>query len=218
MTATWAGRLGSAGALLLVAAGVVQVVAGRTVPAWTGDKAFPVPLGLLTVALGGLALLAARRAGRQQQSPAARAVAALGTAGPGLLCLSTVGRLAWIPAVLLVAAALLAVGTEWRGVAAAVAGHRWRVLLGALGCCQWLVAAAAAPVPTVAAVAGGAALLVAAVLPRPRPAVLAVLVAVGVVPLALVGWAGVVPLVVALVALPVAVGVARAAAGRGVSV
>jgi hypothetical protein len=217
VTATWAARLGSVGALLLVAAGVVQVVAGRAVPAWTGDKAAPVPLGLLTIALGALALLAARRAGRDQ-APGARAVTALGTAGPGLLCLSTVGRLAWLPAVLLVAAALLAVGREWRGVAAAVAGHRWRVLLGALGCCQWLMAAAAAPVPTVAAVAGGAALLVAAVLPRPRPAVLAVLVAVGVVPLALVGWAGVVPLVVALVALPVAVGVARAAAGRRVSV
>ncbi|GLZ45275.1 hypothetical protein Acsp06_14600 [Actinomycetospora sp. NBRC 106375] len=204
MRRAWAARLGTAGALLLAVAGVVQVAFGRAVPAWTGAKAAPVPLGLLTVALAALAMLAAGRARRPDDPPGLRAAVALGLAGPGLLCLSTVGVLAWLPAALLVAAGALVVADGGRALVTAVAAHRYRVLLGALGCCQWLMAAAAAPVPTVAAVVGGAALLTAACLPHPGPAVLTGLVALGVVPLAVVGWAGIVPLVVAVAAVPLA--------------
>ncbi|MHC1563095.1 hypothetical protein ACR9E3_29395 [Actinomycetospora sp. C-140] len=209
MRRVWAARLGTAGAFLLAVAGVVQVAFGRAVPAWTGAKMAPVPLGLLTVALAALALPAARRARRPDDPPGLRAAVALGLAGPGLLCLSTVGVLAWLPAVLLVAAGVLVVAEGGRALATAVATHRYRVLLGALGCCQWLMAAAAAPVPTVAAVVGGAALLTAACLPRPSPAVVAGLVALGVVPLAVVGWAGIVPLVVAVAAIPLTAAIIR---------
>lgn len=199
-----AARLGTVGGVLLAVAGVVQILAGHAIPAWTGNKLDPVPLGALTVALAVLAFAAAHRARRPSDPPGMRATVALGMAGPGLLCLSTVGVLAWVPAALLVVAGVLVVDA-WRQVGAAVAANRYRILLGVLGCCQLLMAAAAAPLPTAAAVVGGAALLLAAWLPRPGPGLLAGLVAVGVVPLAVVGWAAVVPLVVAVVAVPIAV-------------
>ena len=200
-----AGHLGALGGVLLAVAGAIQIVFGRDIPEWTGNKLAPVPLGALTVVLAAVTLLAAHRARRPDDPPGVRAVVALGLAGPGLLCLSTVGVLAWLPALLLTSAGVLAVAGRWRATAGAVTANRYRILLGALGCCQFLMAAAAAPLPTAAAVVGGAALLLAAALPRPGPAPLAGLVALGVVPLAVVGWAAVVPLVVAVVAIPIAV-------------
>ncbi|WP_433037073.1 hypothetical protein [Actinomycetospora sp. CA-053990] len=200
-----AGHLGALGGVLLAVAGLVQVVSGRDIPEWTGNKLAPVPLGVLTVVLAAVALLAAHRAWRPHDPRGVRALVALGLAGPGLLCLSTVGVLAWPPALLLTAAGVLAVAGSWRATAGAVTANRYRILLGALGCCQFLMAAAAAPLPTAAAVTGGAALLLAAALPRPGRATLVGLVAVGVVPLAVIGWAAVVPLVVAAVAIPIAV-------------
>ena len=56
-----AAGLGTAGALLLGVAGLVQATLGAVIPDWTGDKLAPVGLGLLTVGLAGLALAAARR-------------------------------------------------------------------------------------------------------------------------------------------------------------
>ena len=112
-------RLGTAGALLGVAAGLIQVTLGSRIPAWTGAKDATTALGLLTVALPVLAGLAAVRQSRSELSPLARAGWALGLIGPGLLCLSTVGRLWYLPAVLLVAAGWLAVDS-WRETAVAL--------------------------------------------------------------------------------------------------
>ena len=205
-----AARTGTAGAVLLGAAGLVQATLGAVIPDWTGAKLAPVGLGLLTVGLAGVALVAARRF-RTELSPGPRAAWALASAGPGLLCLSTVGVLAWAPAVLLVAAAVLAVADVAAESARAVAAHWPQVLLSALGGFQLLMAAAAAPRAMAVGAVSGTALVLAAWLPA-RPAVRVGLVLLGTVPLAVVGWYALVPPLVAAVALPIAAAVLRSQA------
>jgi hypothetical protein len=202
-----AARTGTAGAVLLGAAGLVQATLGAVIPDLTGAKLAPVGLGLLTVGLAGVALVAARRF-RTELSPGPRAAWALASAGPGLLCLSTVGVLAWAPAVLLVAAAVLAVADGPGESARAVAAHWPQVLLSALGGFQLLMAAAAPPWVMAVGAVSGTALVLAAWLPA-RPAVRVGLVLLGTVPLAVVGWYALVPLLVAAVALPIATAVLR---------
>ena len=203
-----AAGLGTAGALLLGVAGLVQATLGAVIPDWTGDKLAPVGLGLLTVGLAALALVAARRVRLPGLPPGLRAAWALGLAGPGLLCLSTVGVLAWVPAALLVAAAALAVAGGARESARAVAAHWPQVLLSALGLGQLLMAAAAPPWLTVIGAVSGVALVLAAWLPA-RIGVLVALVLLGTAPLAIVGWFALVPPLVAVVALPIAAAVLR---------
>ena len=205
-----AARIGTVGAVLLGAAGLVQATLGAVIPDWTGAKLAPVGLGLLTVGLAGVALVAARRF-RTELSPGPRAAWALASAGPGLLCLSTVGVLAWAPAVLLVAAAVLAVADGPGDSARAVAAHWPQVLLSALGGFQLLMAAAAAPWVMAVGAVSGTALVLAAWLPA-RPAVRVGLVLLGTVPLAAVGWYAFVPPLVAAVALPIAAAVLRSRA------
>jgi hypothetical protein len=202
-----AARIGTVGAVLLGAAGLVQATLGAVIPDWTGAKLAPVGLGLLTVGLAGVALVAARRF-RTELSPGPRAAWALASAGPGLLCLSTVGVLAWAPAVLLVAAAVPAVADGPGESARAVAAHWPQVLLSALGGFQLLMAAAAPPWVMAVGAVSGTALVLAAWLPA-RPAVRVGLVLLGTVPLAVVGWYALVPLLVAAVALPITAAVLR---------
>jgi hypothetical protein len=203
-----AAGLGTAGALLLGVAGLVQATLGAVIPDWTGDKLAPVGLGLLTVGLAALALVAARRVRLPGLPPGLRAAWALGLAGPGLLCLSTVGVLAWVPAALLVAAAALAVAGGARESARAVAAQWPQVLLSALGLGQLLMAAAAPPWLTAIGAVSGVALVLAAWLPA-RTGVLVALVLLGTAPLAIAGWFALVPPLVAVVALPIAAVVLR---------
>jgi len=116
--------------------------------------------------------------------------------------------LAWAPAVLLVAAAVLAVADGPGDSARAVAAHWPQVLLSALGGFQLLMAAAAPPWVMAVGAVSGTALVLAAWLPA-RPAVRVGLVLLGTVPLAVVGWYALVPLLVAAVALPIATAVLR---------
>jgi hypothetical protein len=203
-----AAGLGTAGALLLGVAGLVQATLGAVIPDWTGDKLAPVGLGLLTVGLAALALVAARRVRLPGVPPGLRVAWALGLAGPGLLCLSTVGVLAWVPAALLVAAAAMAVAGGARESARAVAAQWPQVLLSALGLGQLLMAAAAPPWLTAIGAVSGVALVLAAWLPA-RTGVLVALVLLGTAPLAIAGWFALVPPLVAVVALPIAAVVLR---------
>ena len=61
MTASDRARpIGTLGGALGTAAGAVQLTWGSTIPAWTGNKADPARLGLVTILLGLIALGAAR--------------------------------------------------------------------------------------------------------------------------------------------------------------
>jgi hypothetical protein len=169
-------RLGVAGAALGLAAGMVQIVWGTEIPEWTGNKEEPVALGALTI---GLFLIAAAGAVWQRRvglSPGAQAACAAGMIGPALLCLTTVGRLAYVPAVLLVPAGVLSV-ENWRGAVPAVARNWLRVLLSVLGGCELLMAAGSGPRTLIWAAAGGTALIAAAWLRSPGRVLLVVLVA-----------------------------------------
>ncbi|WP_410611213.1 hypothetical protein [Amycolatopsis sp. lyj-109] len=195
--------LGLAGGLLGVVAGVTQATVGDQIPQWTGAKQAPVALGLLTVALSLVAGMAAGRQHRADLSVGARAACALALAGPGLLCLSTVGRL-WFPSAgLLIVAGVLTIDS-WRDTAAALSANWMRVLLGALGVCELVMSAGAAPAPMVAGALGGAALVAAAWMHhRPRWQSW-VLVAIGTVPFAALAWTSIVPLLVTVEAFAVA--------------
>jgi hypothetical protein len=100
--------LAAAGVLLGVCAGLVQLVAGSSIPEWTGNKMDPAGLGLATIVLSlvaGVALWQLRR-----PLPAwARVACALVSVACAAVCFSTVGRLWYVPGTLLLVATLLAV-------------------------------------------------------------------------------------------------------------
>ncbi|MGW6281342.1 hypothetical protein [Kribbella sp. NPDC055071] len=154
-------RLGLSGAALGIAAGLVQTLAGDSIPEWSGNKLATGPLGLLTVGLSVLAGLAAVRQRDPGLSVLSRAFCAVWLIGPGLLCLTTVGRLWYLPAILLTAAGLLTV-ERWRATAAALWDKWPRVLLTALAACQVLMVAAGPVLLTLVGALGGIALATAA--------------------------------------------------------
>ena len=91
---------------------------------------------------------------------------------------------------------------SWRDTAAAVATGWSQILLGALGCCELLMAAGSAPVPMVIGAVGGLSLVAAACLNDRRRWVL---VAIDTVPFAVVGWTAIVPLLLAVEAIALSV-------------
>jgi hypothetical protein len=190
---TW--RLGIAGSLLGVVAGLTQATVGSRIPEWTGAKQAPLELGLLTVALSLLAGLAAFRQRRADLPAGVRAACAFGLIGPGLLCLSTVGRLWYLPAVLMLTAGALTV-QSWRRTASVLAANWSRVLLSALGACMLLLSAASPPALLVLGGVSGMVLIAAAWIRFTHRPVLWGLVALGTVPFAAFSWTAVVPLLV----------------------
>jgi len=155
------------------------------------------------VVLSILAGLAALRQRRADLSVMSRAACALGLIGPGLLCLSTVGRLWYLPALLMLAAGALTIDS-WPRTASALAADWLRVLLSALGAGELLMSAAAPPQLMVIGAFGGVALIAAAWIRNARHALLWGLVVVGTVPFAASGWTSIVPLVLAVEAWAIA--------------
>ena len=101
-------RLGLAGAILGVVAGVVQWAFGHQIPDWTGDKLHPVQLGIITIALSLIALSSVGYAIRRADAPPRlRTLSALGMLVPAAICFTTVGRLWYVPGLLLILAAVL---------------------------------------------------------------------------------------------------------------
>lgn len=186
-----AGRLAAIGARIAVVAGIAQAIIGSRIPDWSGNKHQPVALGLLTIALGASALVAARSL-RAAATPGDERLAAVTVwlALVALVCSTTVGRLWAIPGVLLLAAAgVTLVACGWHRFRSVVAAHWLRGLLGVLGGLELLMAVSAAPAVTVVAglVAGGA-LIAAAILTRPGSKTLVVVLVAATVPFAALTW------------------------------
>ncbi len=186
-----AGRLGATGAIVGIAAGAAQSTIGSRIPNWSGNKAHPVALGLLTVALSVSALVAARTL-RTAPTPGNETLSAitLWFAVVAFVCSTTVGRLWAVPGVLILAAAgvtLAALG--WHHFVTVVAKNWLRWLLGILGALELLMAVSAAPTTTVAAgLTAGGSLIAAAVLTKPgRQTASSVLVAAS-LPFAILTW------------------------------
>ncbi|WP_395729400.1 hypothetical protein [Nakamurella sp.] len=209
----WVARLGLAGSVLGVIAGAVQAAVGSRIPEWTGAKASPIALGLLTVALSAVAGWAAWRQRGPRLSVAGRAACALALAGPGLLCLSTAGRL-WYPSALLMVIAGTMTIDSWPDTAKMLAVNWFRILLGALGGCQLLMAAGAPPALALVGFVGGVSLIAAAGWRSASRSVIAGLMVVGILPFAILGWAGIGPPLVAVTAALIAVPALRDTAER----
>jgi hypothetical protein len=198
-----AARLGVLGAALGAGAGIIQATMGSRIPDWTGAKESPGALGLLTVALAVLAGLAAVRQASPGISDGWRAACALGLLVPGLLCFTTVGRLWYVPGPLLLVGGTLCI-RSWQSTASVIARNWARCLLSALGVCELLMAAGAAPAVMAVGAVGGLALITAAWLPTsPRSALLGLL-AVGTVPFAATAWTAIAPILLVLATAAVA--------------
>lgn len=206
-----AARVGLLGAGLGVLSGVVAATLGAEIPHWTGNKDAPVALGLLTVVLSLVALAAALvLRGRDPLRPGPRVVCALGVLVPAGLCSSTVGRLWYLPGMLLLASAVLSLAAGGTAVLRPVVAANWtRLLVSLLGAFEVLVAVSAGPVLTiVVGTVGGLALTAA-------PWVLAgvrarlVLLCVGSLPFAVLTWWSVAGPLLAVVALAVGIPVLR---------
>jgi hypothetical protein len=212
----WVARIGLAGSVLGVIAGALQATVGPLIPEWTGAKASPIALGLLTVALSALAGRAALRQRFPSLSVAGRAACALALVGLGLLCLSTAGRL-WYPSALLMVVAGTMTIDSWPDTVKMLAAGWFRILLGALGGCQLLMAAGAPPALALVGVVGGVSLIAAAGWRSASRPVIAGLLVVGILPFAILGWAGIGPPLVALTAALIAIPALRGTSERTAS-
>lgn len=201
-----AGRVAAVGGGAAIVAGLVQATIGSRISEWSGDKGQPLALGLLTIALGASAVLAARilRAATAPDDESLTAIV-LWLAAVTVVCFSTVGRLWAIPGVLLATAAAIALAAcGWHRFRSVVATHLLRGLLGILGAFEVLMAVSgASPVTVVAGVAAGGALIAAGILAVPgRRSTIAGLIVVT-VPFAGLTWWTIVTPVLTLVALAI---------------
>ncbi|WP_367320037.1 hypothetical protein [Streptomyces sp. HUAS ZL42] len=208
--AAWSGLLGGG---LGVAAGIVQAAAGPQLGAWAGSKADPVPLGLLTIGLSSLACAAALVRLRAIRPPNAgiRTAVAGAELVAGLVGFSTVGRLWWLPGVLLLAAAASGIGAAPAGVARAVRRAWPAVLTGILGACLMLVAATAdRPLLLWLGLFGGLAVTAAPWIAARSVPLAATVLLLGALPFAtLTWWTAVTPLTAALALAAGAVAIRR---------
>ena len=202
-------------AWLGVAGGGVGILAGVRRPPW--DLRFPPGLAPRPTHARSacsrsccllVALLAALRQSRPGLTTGFRGLAALALLVPGLLCLTTVGRLWYLPGLLIVSAGVLTVDS-WRDTASVVRQNWLRCLLSGLGACQLLMAAGSTGVLSLVGVGSGIALIAAALWPNPQRWALLGLIIIGTVPFAALAWTALVPVLVVLVTAAVAVPLVR---------
>jgi hypothetical protein len=207
-----AGGLAAIGGGVGIAAGIAEATIGSRIPDWSGDKAHPLALGLLTVALSASAVVAVRtlRAPTVPRDAALSAIT-LWLAFVAAVCWTTVGRLWAIPGVLLLAAAgVTLVACGWRRFRSSVAAGWLRGLVGLLGAFELLMAVSAGPsLSVIAGVLAGGALIAAAVVTRPgRQALVGVLVAAS-LPFAVLTWWTIVTPLLTVVALAIGLAATR---------
>ncbi len=100
--------LGTTGATLGLLAGIVELTIGPSIRSWVGNKEDTTRLGLATLLLSAIALVAALTLRRATPSPPLRLAAAVGLLAPAALCFTTVGRLWYLPGTILVASGVAA--------------------------------------------------------------------------------------------------------------
>ncbi len=208
-------------------AGLLQTFFGHGMGSWSGAKANPAGLGLLTVLLSAVAILSGlwlsgkvrptrgSAPGRDPVSPQQSMAILVGLLIPAALCFSTVGRLWYLPGViLLVAAGVLVAAGNTDDLWSVIRAQWLHFLISGLGGLQILMAVSAAPIPVVIlGVVGGIVLAAAPWVPRGRWVRLT-LIALGCLPFAILTWWSLVTPLLALLAigLGLAAGAPRRAA------
>jgi hypothetical protein len=151
------------GASLGIVAGVVELTLGPHIRSWVGDKQDTTRLGLATIALSAIALLAAVAwLQRREASPGTRLLVLVGLIVPGVICFTTVGRAWSVPGPLLVVAATLAaydLRDDARDVAQAINRHWLAALTVVLGAFYIFLGATALGVAGVLGMVGGSMIL-----------------------------------------------------------
>jgi hypothetical protein len=186
------GAIGAAGATLGVVVGLVELTVGPSIRSWVGDKQDTTRLGLATLLLAALALVASLSLRRTGSSPPARLAAAIVLLVPGLICFTTVGRLWYLPGALLVAAgaaALADLRKDTKTVRAALDRNWATILTAVLALFYVFLGATALGLAGVLGIVGGVAALAALALRMRLPHVVGlVILTVATLPFALLTW------------------------------
>ena len=195
---------GTIGASLGLAAGLAELTFGPSIRSWVGSKADTTRLGLATLVLAGLALAAALALLRRPRAPApTRLALAAGLLIPGVICFTTVGRLWYVPGVLLVGAGIATVVDvrKERSEVATTLGRNWTaVLTVVLGAFYVFLGATALGLAGILGMLGGL-LAIAVVAARgviPTPVALVLLLAAALPFAALTWWSVATPLIAIL--------------------
>ena len=201
--------LAGTGAALGVAAGLVELTLGPQIRSWIGNKQDTTRLGLATIALSAVALVAAVSWLRSDHSSTgARLLVLVALLVPAAICFTTVGRAWYIPGTLLVLASVIAaidLRTDAADLAATL-GRNWPyVLITVLAGCYILLGATALGGAGVLAVVGGAATiaLIAKATRIPKRYALPALIA-AMLPFAVLTWWSIVTPLLAVLAIAIA--------------
>lgn len=144
--------LGLIGGSLGVMVGLIQAILGARIPNWTGHKADPLALGLLTILVSVVSVLCALTLRiKPAPTPPRRLAAAVGLLVPGSLCFSTAGVLWYLPGAVLFAAGVYAVAGGQAHRTRQIIAMTWLpVLVSVLGGFEILMAVSAGPTTTIA--------------------------------------------------------------------
>jgi hypothetical protein len=209
-----AGRLAVAGATLGVVAGLVDVAVGASIRAWVGNKLDTTTLGVATVILSAISLAAAvewyRPGGRAGGRRLATVLAFLVPAG---VCFTTIGRLWYLPGVLLLAASVLVLLASSREeLVRTVDEHHWlNGLVALLGGYYVFLGADALPQGAgVLGILGGLAIWTALVTTRRWHRAGLGLLWAGALPFAILTWWSVITPLIAILMLTIGAAATRA--------
>ena len=130
-------KLGTWGAMLGMLAGVVELSIGTQIRPWISDKENPVVLGIVTLLLSGMAFVAILIASKQDElTNDGKLAIFLGAFLPAAICFTTVGRLWYLPGILLVVSVLSLTYEFWMKPQARdvpVSSERTRRMIEAIG-------------------------------------------------------------------------------------
>lgn len=182
-----------AGAVLGLAAGGVELIAGPQIRGLVGGKADPTRLGVVTLTLALIALAAALRVSRDnRRSSGATLALAAGLGIPGLIGFTTVGTLWMVPGPLLLAATagvLCTSGHSTGQLVLALEDHTAVILAGTMALLYVLLGLTAIHHAGSAGIVGGVIVLILIARPRRwRPATAVAVVGLAVLPFAVLTW------------------------------
>ena len=130
-------KLGTWGAVLGILAGVVELSIGTQIRPWIGDKENPVVLGIVTLLLNVMAFVAVLIASKKDAlTNDSKLGIFLGVLLPTAICFTTVGRLWYLPGILLIVSVLLLTYEFWMNPQARdvpVSSERTSKMIGAIG-------------------------------------------------------------------------------------
>ena len=172
--------LATVGASLGIVAGLVELTLGPHIRSWVGGKQDTTRLGLATITLSAIALLAAVMwLQRTEASPGTRLLVVVGLIVPGVICFTTVGRAWYVPGALLVVAAAMAASElrqDAREVVESISRHWLAALTVVLGAFYIFLGATALGVAGALGIGGGITILAIVALSSRMPTRVAALV------------------------------------------